>query len=183
MKKERPAAWTIGDLVKRSGEEQRTIRYFIQRGLLSRPVGAGRGAYYTAGHLDEIRRIRDLTRKGVPLAAVRDLLDAERESAARRDLPDPSPWREHRAAFLLPPPDDAPPGALVRRGGEPQRRGGAARRRPIPPAERCVRATLAPGIDLTFPEGALDDDALLRLESLVRRLAAGRGRRDHDDED
>lgn len=176
MKTDRPAAWTIGELVKRSGEEQRTIRYFIQRGLLSRPVGAGRGAYYTAEHLDEIRKVRDLTKRGVPLAAVRDLLDAERESVARRASSEPPRGRESRVAFLLAPPDGAPAAALVRRGG-------ASRRRPFPPAERCVRASLAPGIDLTFPEGALDDDALLRIESLVRRLAAGRGRRDHGDED
>ena len=57
----------------------RTIRYYIQRGLLPAPEGEKRGAYYTEAHLAELLRIRQWQEAGLSLDAIAGLLQAKRE--------------------------------------------------------------------------------------------------------
>ncbi len=57
----------------------RTIRYYIQRGLLPAPQGEKRGAYYTEGHLAELLRIRQWQEAGLSLDAIAGLLQAKSE--------------------------------------------------------------------------------------------------------
>ena len=52
----------------------RTIRYYIQLGLLDRPVGEGRGAHYTSVHLGQLLEIKKLSGAGVALERIRDIL-------------------------------------------------------------------------------------------------------------
>lgn len=47
-----------------------TVRYYQSRGLVPAPDREGRVAYYGEEHLVRIRRIRDLQRKGLSLAAI-----------------------------------------------------------------------------------------------------------------
>ena len=47
-----------------------TVRYYQSRGLLPQPAREGRVAWYGADHAERIRRIRDLQRKGLTLAAI-----------------------------------------------------------------------------------------------------------------
>ncbi len=47
-----------------------TVRYYQSLGLLPQPEREGRVAWYGDEHLDRIRRIRDLQRKGLTLAAI-----------------------------------------------------------------------------------------------------------------
>jgi DNA-binding transcriptional MerR regulator len=47
-----------------------TVRYYQSRGLLPQPEREGRVAWYDDVHAERIRRIRDLQRKGLTLAAV-----------------------------------------------------------------------------------------------------------------
>jgi DNA-binding transcriptional MerR regulator len=47
-----------------------TIRYYQSRDLLPQPEREGRVAWYSAEHLDRLRRIRDLQRRGLTLAAI-----------------------------------------------------------------------------------------------------------------
>jgi DNA-binding transcriptional MerR regulator len=67
-----------------TGLNRRTVRYYIQIGLLSRPIGGGRGAHYTERHLGELLQIKKLTSDGFSLEAVRRIIS---------DLPDPSALR------------------------------------------------------------------------------------------
>jgi DNA-binding transcriptional MerR regulator len=53
---------------------RRTIRYFVQEGLLQEPYGRGRGKHYGPEHLQRLREIRDLQKKGLSLSEVRDWL-------------------------------------------------------------------------------------------------------------
>lgn len=57
----------------------RTIRYYIQRGLLPAPQGEKRGAYYTEAHLAELLRIRQWQEVGLSLDAIAGLLQAKSE--------------------------------------------------------------------------------------------------------
>jgi len=69
----------ILDLVQASGVPRRTIRYYVQVGLLPRPKGAGRGHYYEQEHLERLVRIRDLRDRGRSIETIRSLLDGDSE--------------------------------------------------------------------------------------------------------
>ena len=52
----------------------RTVRFYIQKGLVSPPEGSRKGAYYTKKHLDELLAIRKWQRAGLSLERIRELL-------------------------------------------------------------------------------------------------------------
>ena len=56
---------------------KRTIRYYIQLGLLDRPIGETRAAHYTQAHLDQLLRVKALSAAGVSLDRVRQVLSGE----------------------------------------------------------------------------------------------------------
>jgi DNA-binding transcriptional MerR regulator len=62
----------VGD--PRDEVSRRTIRYFVQEGLLQEPYGLGRGKHYGPEHLQRLRDIRDLQKQGLSLSEVRDRL-------------------------------------------------------------------------------------------------------------
>jgi DNA-binding transcriptional MerR regulator len=65
----------ILELVQASGVPRRTIRYYVQRGLLAPPEGAGRGHFYRPSHLERLVRIRGLQDKGFGLEEIRSVLE------------------------------------------------------------------------------------------------------------
>jgi DNA-binding transcriptional MerR regulator len=54
-----------------------TIRYYQSLGLLPPPEREGRVAWYAAEHLERIRSVRSLQRKGLTLAAIRRVVGGE----------------------------------------------------------------------------------------------------------
>jgi DNA-binding transcriptional MerR regulator len=73
----------------------RTVRYYIQKGLVSPPEGSRKGAYYTQRHLDELTAIRKWQRDGLSLERIRELLT-----------------EKHLEPGSLPPPRGRKPGDL-----------------------------------------------------------------------
>lgn len=69
--------FSLDELCTLAACPKRTVRYYIQLGLLQRPVGETRGAHYTSSHLDSLLRIKQLTEAGVSLERVRDVLAGE----------------------------------------------------------------------------------------------------------
>jgi DNA-binding transcriptional MerR regulator len=63
-------------LADRAGVSVRTVRYYIQQGLLPKPEARGPGAHYTEEHLDRLLLIKRLQREHLPLAEVRRVIDA-----------------------------------------------------------------------------------------------------------
>ena len=65
------------DLVRQSGLPRETIHFYMQQGLLPRPVKTGRNtALYGPDHLERLHRIRELQEKQfLPLKAIRAILD------------------------------------------------------------------------------------------------------------
>ena len=53
---------------------RRTLRYYIQQGLVDRPFGEKRAAYYTASHLDQLLTIRKWQHAGLSLDRIREIL-------------------------------------------------------------------------------------------------------------
>ena len=72
--------YNIETLAKLSGLTRRTIRYYVQRGLLKPPQGGGRGSYYTDKHLERLKKIKKWSEQGVPLIHIRGMLDGKTPS-------------------------------------------------------------------------------------------------------
>ena len=68
---------SIQQLSERADVPVRTVRFYIQKGLLPGPEGEKRGAYYTADHLAELLRIRQWQDTGLSLDAIAGLLQAK----------------------------------------------------------------------------------------------------------
>jgi DNA-binding transcriptional MerR regulator len=69
------AAFDLKDLCERTGVTARTVRYYVQQGLLPSP-GAGLGARYGREHLDRLQLIRRLQKQHLPLAEIRRQLES-----------------------------------------------------------------------------------------------------------
>lgn len=74
--------YSLEDLAERSDTPARTIRYYIQRGLVSRPVGEKRGAHYTAEHLGQLLQIRRWVAAGMSLQRIGELMQDSQGTAA-----------------------------------------------------------------------------------------------------
>jgi DNA-binding transcriptional MerR regulator len=70
---------------------KRTIRFYIQNGLILKPTGVGRGAHYTTEHLDQLLEIRKWQRAGLSLERIRELLEGRTNPDL---LPPPLPRRK-----------------------------------------------------------------------------------------
>jgi len=72
-----PKTFSLDELCALTELPKRTVRYYIQIGLLDRPVGEKRGAHYLPGHLEQLLRIRKLAQSGVSLERIREVLSGE----------------------------------------------------------------------------------------------------------
>ena len=80
--------FTLDELACSVGLPRRTVRYYIQIGLLDRPEGLGRGAHYTSNHLTKLLEIRRWQKDGLSLERIRELVDPEKHETLR-PLPEP----------------------------------------------------------------------------------------------
>lgn len=74
MNQTSPPTYSIDELAALVELPRRTVRYYIQQGLLDRPVGEKRAAYYTASHLEQLLTIRKWQQAGLSLERIRDIL-------------------------------------------------------------------------------------------------------------
>ncbi|MEX2964435.1 MerR family transcriptional regulator [Microbulbifer sp. TYP-18] len=77
--KENERLFTLDELGSLVDLPRRTVRYYIQMGLVDRPEGAGRGAHYTTQHLDQLLEIRKWQQAGLSLDRIRELLSRRGE--------------------------------------------------------------------------------------------------------
>ena len=75
--------YSLADLVQTSGVPVDTVRYYQTLGLLSLPEHEGRNAVYESTHLDRLRLIRSMSKRGLSLKVIRMLL--ERGAALESD--------------------------------------------------------------------------------------------------
>ncbi len=86
--------YNIDTLAKLVGLTRRTVRYYVQRGLIDPPEGGGRGSYYTEEHLRQLKKIQKWSEQGVPLMHMKAMLEG-REAPVQVDLPtgiQTTPW-------------------------------------------------------------------------------------------
>lgn len=86
---------SLQQLGERADVPGRTVRFYIQKGLLPGPEGEKRGAYYTESHLAELLRIRQWQEAGLSLDAIAGLLQARSEPPVEPARPGAIEVRSH----------------------------------------------------------------------------------------
>ncbi|HZS37504.1 MAG TPA: helix-turn-helix domain-containing protein [Polyangia bacterium] len=144
---ERDKSWKLEELARDSGVSARTVRYYVQRGLLPAPIFRGKDTAYSAEHLTRLRAIRRLQDRFLPLDAIqveleRRSLDELEQLADGKDPPAPTityyapvvaPRAPSHHVPMVPPP---------------------SYRTPATPGERFIKYQLAPGLELHVSDGA-----------------------------
>jgi hypothetical protein len=70
-------SFTLAELCVLADMPVRTVRYYVQIGLVDKPEGETRAAKYSERHLEQLLLIRKWTGAGVSLDRVRELLQGE----------------------------------------------------------------------------------------------------------
>ena len=134
--------WKLEELAQQAGVSARTVRYYVQRGLLPAPVFRGRDTVYSDEHLLKLKAIRQLQERFVSLDAIqRQLEHCSRDElcalvAAPGTVSSHIPTVEYQSGRSLTTPL-SPPAAS-----------------PQPSGERWQRWILAPGLELHLSESA-----------------------------
>jgi DNA-binding transcriptional MerR regulator len=89
--------YLIDELCTLTSFPRRTVRYYVQEGLVDPPAGRGRGGYYSDLHVAQLSRIRGLQEKGYRLDAIRGLLGRSAPAVAAIEpvLPHGTSWTRH----------------------------------------------------------------------------------------
>lgn len=85
----------IGELAELGGVSRRTVRYYVQEGLLPAPLGVGRGRHYGQEHLERLLRVKAMQEQGLPLNEIRGALSGRRAASDMHvpvRTPPRSPW-------------------------------------------------------------------------------------------
>jgi len=148
--------WKLAELAEAAGVSPRTVRYYVQRGLIPAPPFRGPDTVYGEEHLLRLKAIRVLQARFLPLDAIQGELqrlssDELRRLAGSDVIPAPPTYGPSTAGVISDTPAPAAP---------------AVGSRPAVMA-RYLRWELAPGLELHVSEGA---DAKVR--ALAERVRA-----------
>jgi DNA-binding transcriptional MerR regulator len=66
--------FTLDELCTLTDLTKRTVRYYMQLGLVERPIGETRAAHYTSRHLEQLLRVKQLSEAGVSLERIREVM-------------------------------------------------------------------------------------------------------------
>ena len=69
--------FSLDDLCTLSDTSKRTVRYYMQIGLIDGPIGSTKAAHYLRHHLDQLLTVRKLSDAGVSLDRIREVLSGE----------------------------------------------------------------------------------------------------------
>ena len=67
----------LDDLCTLSDISKRTVRYYMQIGLVDGPIGSTKAAHYLHSHLDQLLTVKKLSEAGVSLDRIREVLSGE----------------------------------------------------------------------------------------------------------
>jgi DNA-binding transcriptional MerR regulator len=95
------STYTIDQLCTLIDLPKRTVRYYMQLGLVDRPVGETRAAHYTPVHLGQLMQIRKLADAGVSLERIRAVLAGGESPVPERER-QPGAIRVHSHVFIAP---------------------------------------------------------------------------------
>ena len=92
--------YTLDQLAELAGVNPRTVRYYIQLGLVDAPVGQTRAAHYTWQHLRQLLEVRGYTEQGFSLERIATLMRAEESPPPAAHLARPGSVSVHSHIHL-----------------------------------------------------------------------------------
>jgi Ca-activated chloride channel family protein len=137
---DRDKRWKLEELARDSGVSARTVRYYVQRGLLPAPVFRGKDTAYSAEHLTRLRAIRRMQERFLPLDAIQVELE-RRTPDELRQLADGKDQPPQSITYHVPVVPPRSPSHHVPRVA-------------APPGERFIKYQLADGLELHVSDGA-----------------------------
>jgi DNA-binding transcriptional MerR regulator len=172
-------SYKIDELARASGMSVRTVRYYVQRGLLPAAAFRGKDTAYEHGHLVRLRAIRRLQEAFFPLDAIAVELDA-------RPMHEIEAIADGRMSPVSPLENDTGPGpgtgttapttTTTSTSREARHEDDDARAEIARQASRLYRRIeLFPGVDLTVAEDAPDRSVRLVKEMLAILEAKSKG--------
>jgi DNA-binding transcriptional MerR regulator len=156
----KPTELKLDELAERAGVSPRTVRYYIQRGLLTAPAFRGADTSYGEEHLVALRAIKKLQEAYWPLDTIAGAL-------AHRS---PADLERIASGALVPPRDEA--GAAEAQAAPAPAAAHPYRHAPAAHRTRVERVRLADGVELSIEEGA-SKEARALVENIVRALERG----------
>jgi len=88
--------FSIQDLADLGDVSRRTVRYYVQEGLLPVPLGVGRGRHYGRAHLERLLQVKAFQAAGRTLGDIREAVGPRSEHRGKSPLtsaPHRSVWR------------------------------------------------------------------------------------------
>lgn len=82
--------FTIDEVCALVEMNRRRVRYYIQKGLVDRPEGVGKAAYYTHRHLEQLLAVRKWKIAGLSLERIREIVMSDK-NAVSDGKPTPPP--------------------------------------------------------------------------------------------
>lgn len=67
--------YSLDEVIRLVDLPKRTVRYYMQLGLVDRPVGETRAAQYSPRQLDQLIRVKQLSSAGISLERIKGLMD------------------------------------------------------------------------------------------------------------
>lgn len=92
--------YTLDQLADLAGLNRRTVRYYIQLGLVDAPVGQTRAAHYTWQHLKQLLEVRGYTEQGFSLERTAELMRGEESPPPAAHVPRPGSLTVHSHIHL-----------------------------------------------------------------------------------
>jgi DNA-binding transcriptional MerR regulator len=74
----------VSELADLGGVSRRTVRFYVQEGLLPTPLGVGRGRHYGPEHLERLLKVKALQERGHSLADIRGVLEGGPKAEERQ---------------------------------------------------------------------------------------------------
>jgi DNA-binding transcriptional MerR regulator len=81
-----PEEYRIGELAEKAGVTKRTIHYYISKGLIPPPEGAGVGSTYNEEHFVKVLLVKKLQEQYLPLDKIRHIISGLSTGEVKRVL-------------------------------------------------------------------------------------------------
>lgn len=87
--------YTLQEIAEKTNTPNRTVRYYISKGLLPPPLRAGRDAAYTDTHIKLLEEIRIHKAQGYTLNEINRILSIGKID---KTLPEPTLWQSYKVS-------------------------------------------------------------------------------------
>ena len=164
---------SIGELAQSSGVTRRTIRYYVEIGLLPPPSGPGKAAVYGGDHLERLDLIKKLQSMRLSLEEIREQLSGRRSDMVLRAMALPESPKLMGSADPMPSTAAEYIASLREQGPAYAQRGmpDPGERSDTYDAEPWVRVTITPDVELHVRRrGARSQRWLWRLVKEARKI-------------